>query len=152
MRGNVEEGLGETIELYSARNLNELSKAYKEWIEELREEIVGLGARLEKESAEQLRLRADRLGEMSPGMRVLTEMWPLVRELIAGTVVVSLEEIAEAIRLLATRNRVIAEGAGAASVAGAVSGRASGGKIVCVVSGGNIDTDRLARILAGEQP
>jgi threonine dehydratase len=83
---------------------------------------------------------------------VLAEMWPLARRLLAGSLVSSLEEIAGAIRLLAERNRVIAEGAGAASVAGALAGRAGSGKIVCVVSGGNIDLTKLAVILGGGVP
>ena len=57
-----------------------------------------------------------------------------------------------AVRLLAERTRVIAEGAGALSVAAALSGRAGAGRIVCVVSGGNIDAGRLAAILEGRTP
>ena len=63
-----------------------------------------------------------------------------------------LEEIASAIRLLAERNRVIAEGAGGAPVSAALSGRAGAGKVVCIVSGGNIDTDKLVTILQGGVP
>ena len=55
-------------------------------------------------------------------------------------------------QLLAERTRVIAEGAGALGVAAALSGRAGGGKIVCVVSGGNIDFSTLATILSGDTP
>ena len=55
-------------------------------------------------------------------------------------------------RLLAERVRVIAEGAGALATAAALAGRAGGGKIVCIVSGGNIDASRLATILGGETP
>jgi threonine dehydratase len=83
---------------------------------------------------------------------VLDEMWPLVRTLLDGSIVVSLSQIADAIRLLVTHNRVVAEGAGAASIAAALSGKAGVGKIVCVVSGGNIDASTLARILVGETP
>ncbi len=83
---------------------------------------------------------------------LLAEMWPLVRGLLAGSIVVSLAEIASAIRLLVERNRVVAEGAGAASVAAALTGRAGPGKIVCVVSGGNIEPAKLATILAGGIP
>lgn len=79
--------------------------------------------------------------------RVLDEMWPLVKELLAGSIVSSLEEVEDAVRLLATRNRVVAEGAGAASVAAALNGGAGDGKIVCIVSGGNIDAAKLADIL-----
>lgn len=86
------------------------------------------------------------------GKSVLAEMWPLASGLLAGSVVVSLEETAAAIRLLAERARIVAEGAGASSVAAALSGRAGGGAVVCVVSGGNIDPSKLATILRGEMP
>ena len=83
---------------------------------------------------------------------VLAEMWPLASRLLAGSLVVSVEEAAAAVRLLVERNRVVAEGAGAVSVAAAVAGRGGPGTIVCVVSGGNIDPVKLARILEGEVP
>jgi len=79
-------------------------------------------------------------------------MWPLVSQLLDGSIVVSLEEIAEAIRLLVERNRVVAEGAGAGPVAAALTGKAGRGKVVCIVSGGNIDTDKLVKILEGQVP
>ena len=85
------------------------------------------------------------------GRSVLSEMWPMVRGLVEESIVVSLEEIAEAIRLLVQRNRVVAEGAGAASVAAQLR-EAKEGNVVCVVSGGNIDPKKLARILTGELP
>lgn len=80
--------------------------------------------------------------------RVLDDMWPRARSLLDGSCVVSLDEVAAALRTVAQRTRVIAEGAGASSVAAALSGRAGGGRIVCVVSGGNIDLAVLARLLA----
>jgi len=86
------------------------------------------------------------------GKSLLPAMWPLARGLLAGSLVIPLAEVAAAIRLLAERARVVAEGAGAVAVAAALSGRAGGGKIVCVVSGGNIDAAPLARILAGGLP
>jgi threonine dehydratase len=86
------------------------------------------------------------------GRGLLPEMWPLVKSLLAGALVVSVEEIAAAIRLLASRARVVAEGAGAASVAAALSPRAPSGTIVCVVSGGNLDASVLATILSGRLP
>ncbi|HTO89188.1 MAG TPA: pyridoxal-phosphate dependent enzyme [Thermoanaerobaculia bacterium] len=86
------------------------------------------------------------------GKSMLPEMWPLARGLLSGSLVTTLEEIAAAIRLLAARQRVIAEGAGAASLAAARGGKAGGAKIVCVVSGGNIDPDKLATILTGQLP
>ncbi len=86
------------------------------------------------------------------GPRVFPEMFALARELLEGSLVSSLEEVAAAVRLLAGRARIVAEGAGAASVAAAVAGKAGSGKIVCVVSGGNIDSAKLATILAGGVP
>jgi threonine dehydratase len=86
------------------------------------------------------------------GKGILAEMWPLARRFLDGSLVVSLEAIAGAIRMLAERNRVVAEGAGAAPVAAALSGRAGAGKVVCVVSGGNIDLAKLALILQGAVP
>jgi threonine dehydratase len=83
---------------------------------------------------------------------VLTEMWPLASTLLAGALVSSPQAIANAVRLLVERNRVVAEGAGAASVAAALAGQAGSGRIVCVVSGGNLDAAVLARILAGDVP
>lgn len=83
---------------------------------------------------------------------VLEEMWPLVKQMVHGSLVVSLAEVASAIRLLAARNRIVAEGAGAAPVAAALGGKAGKGKLVCIVSGGNIDPGKLAKILQGEIP
>ncbi len=83
------------------------------------------------------------------GKSVLEEMWPLARDLLQGSLVVSLQETAAAVRLLAERHRVIAEGAGALSLAAALSGQAGQGRIVCIISGGNIDSERLCSILAG---
>ena len=86
------------------------------------------------------------------GRSVLAEMWPLASTLLAGSLVVSLSDIAAAIRLLAARAHVVAEGAAGASVAAAESARAPEGKVVCVVSGGNIDAAVLASILSGATP
>jgi threonine dehydratase len=80
---------------------------------------------------------------------VFANMLERARSLIDGAVVTGLEEVAAALRLLAERNRVIAEGAGACPVACALAGRAGGGKVVCVVSGGNIDLHKLCAVLAG---
>ena len=86
------------------------------------------------------------------GRGILDEMWPLASTLLAGSIVCSLADIANAIRLLAERARIVAEGAGAAAVAAAMSGRAGGQRIVCVISGGNIDLSTLATILSGHVP
>jgi threonine dehydratase len=82
------------------------------------------------------------------GRGVLDEMWPLVSTLIDGALVSSIAETKSAVRLLVERARVVAEGAGAAAVAPAIAGRAGGGKVVCIVSGGNIDLATLADILS----
>ena len=83
---------------------------------------------------------------------VLEEMWPLASQLLDGSLVMELDQVAVALRLLAERNRVVAEGAGAAPVAAAMEGKAGSGKIVCIVSGGNIDTGTLVTILNGGVP
>lgn len=80
---------------------------------------------------------------------LLPEMWPLLRGLVEGSAVVTLEQTAEAIRMLVERVKVVAEGAGALSVAAALSGKVGGGTICCVISGGNIDPEKLAQILTG---
>lgn len=86
------------------------------------------------------------------GKSVLPSMWPRAKELLDGSLVVDLDQIGQAIRLLAEQNKVVAEGAGAAPVAAAMDGLAGDGKIVCVVSGGNLDSEKLAKILKGELP
>jgi threonine dehydratase len=86
------------------------------------------------------------------GRLVLPAMWPTVRENVDGAFVATLDATASALRLIAERARVIAEGAGALSTAAALAGQAGSGRVVCIVSGGNIDVDVLARILTGEPP
>ncbi len=83
---------------------------------------------------------------------LLPPMWEHARPLLSGSHVVSLDDAAAAVRLLAERVRVVAEGAGALAVAAALSGRAGRGRIVCIVSGGNIDAARLTAILEGRVP
>jgi len=85
----------------------------------------------------------------SGSRRVLDSMWPLVTPLVDEALAVPIAEVAGAVRLLAERARVIAEGAGALAAAAALSGRAGTGKVVCVVSGGNINLSKLADILGG---
>ena len=78
---------------------------------------------------------------------VFNSMLVMAQELLDGSLTASLDEIAAALRLMAERNRVIAEGAGAVALAVALSGKAGGGRIACIVSGGNIDLPKLAKIL-----
>lgn len=79
---------------------------------------------------------------------VFPEMFDRARELIDGSLVAELDQVASALKLMAERNHIIAEGAGACPVACALAGKAGGGKVVCIVSGGNIDPATLCRILA----
>jgi threonine dehydratase len=81
------------------------------------------------------------------GKSVLPTMWPLLSGLLAGSIVVSLTDVAAAMKLVAERAHVIAEGAAACAVAAALSGRAGRGKIVAVVSGGNIDLSKFASVV-----
>jgi threonine dehydratase len=83
---------------------------------------------------------------------VLPEMWPLARSMIDEVITVSLEQVAQAIRLLVENNRIVAEGAGAISVAAALSGKYVQSRVCAVISGGNIDSDILAGILQGRTP
>ncbi len=83
---------------------------------------------------------------------MLPQMWPLCRELIDGTLTVSLAEVAAAIRRLALGNKVIAEGAGALPVAAALAGRHPYTRVCAVVSGGNLDPAMLSTIISGGIP
>jgi threonine dehydratase len=76
-------------------------------------------------------------------------MWEHAQGLVDEAVAVPLDDVAEAMRLLASRARVVAEGAGALALAAA---QRREGRIVCIVSGGNIDAAVLARVIAGETP
>lgn len=85
---------------------------------------------------------------------VLEEMWPLASALIEGSVVVSIDEVCEAIRVLAGGAHIVAEGAGSASVAAALQGLPGieEGPVVAVVSGGNIDAAAFRAIMEGRIP
>ena len=82
------------------------------------------------------------------GKSVLPTMWPLLQRLVDDSIVVTLEEVRAAMRRAAERVHVIAEGAAACAIAAALSGKAGSGKIVAVVSGGNIDLARFASLVA----
>jgi threonine dehydratase len=84
--------------------------------------------------------------------QVLPAMWARANGLLDGARAVSLDAIADAVRLLATRTRVVAEGAGALALAAALEDDRGPEKVVCVVSGGNIDAPVLAEVLAGRTP
>jgi len=83
---------------------------------------------------------------------LLPEMFDLAKKLLNGSIIVSVKEITKTLRLLMRKNSIITEGAGAASVAAALYEKAGKGKIACIVSGGNIDTLKLVKILDGFEP
>jgi threonine dehydratase len=83
------------------------------------------------------------------GRSVFPRMWERMKPLLDGCFSVSLDETRRAMRLLAEKTRVISEGAGALSVAAAISGRAGPGPVVAVVSGGNIDLAKFCEIVSG---
>jgi threonine dehydratase len=86
------------------------------------------------------------------GPTVMPEMWTLASRLLAGSLVVSLAEVAAAIRHLAEHVAIVAEGAAGAAVAAGLKGLSGPGRYVAVVSGGNIDPEILSAILVGEMP
>ncbi len=86
------------------------------------------------------------------GQSVTPSMWPLLRDLVDDTIVVSLDEIAAAMRASAAGAHVITEGAAGCAVAAALTGRAGPGPIAAIVSGGNVDPSVFAKILRGETP
>lgn len=81
------------------------------------------------------------------GKSVFPRMWDLAHHLLSGSIVCTLEEIRKALRIVAERNHVISEGAGACAVAAGFSGKCGPGKIVCVVSGGNIDLAKFSELV-----
>ncbi|MGI8886586.1 MAG: threonine ammonia-lyase [Gaiellaceae bacterium] len=83
---------------------------------------------------------------------LLSDMWELARPLVTDAFPISLESVAATVKLLVERGRIVAEGAAALPVAAALAGAAGEGRVVCIVSGGNIDSGRLAEILAGRIP
>jgi threonine dehydratase len=82
------------------------------------------------------------------GKSVFPRMWDIAHHLLAGSVVCTLEEIRRAMRLVAERNHVVSEGAGACAVAAGLSGKCGSGKVVCVVSGGNIDLAVFSKLVS----
>jgi threonine dehydratase len=84
------------------------------------------------------------------GQSVTDRMWERMLPLVDGAIVVSLDQTRQAMRLLAEKARVIAEGAGALSPAAALTGEAGEGPIVCVISGGNIDLAKFASLVTAQ--
>lgn len=82
------------------------------------------------------------------GKSVFPRMWAIAHHLLAGSIVTTLEEVRQAMKIVAERNHVIAEGAAACAVAAGLSGKCGSGKVVCVVSGGNIDLAVFSKLLS----
>jgi threonine dehydratase len=82
------------------------------------------------------------------GQSVTERMWKRMQPIVDGAITVTLDETRAAMRLIAEKTRTIAEGAGALSLAAALTGQAGEGPIVCIVSGGNIDLNKFAELVA----
>jgi threonine dehydratase len=82
------------------------------------------------------------------GKSLFPRMWDRLRPVLDGSIIVSLDDTKAAMRLMAEKARVIAEGAGALSLAAALSGKAGRGPIVAVVSGGNVDLGKFSELIA----
>jgi len=82
------------------------------------------------------------------GKSVFPRMWAIAHHLLAGSIVVTLEEVRRAMKIVAERNHIIAEGAAACAVAAGLSGKCGSGKVVCVVSGGNIDLAVFSKLIS----
>lgn len=86
------------------------------------------------------------------GPSLVPQLWPVAHALIDGAIAVSPSEVADAMRLLFRKAKVVAEGAGAASLAAAIARPDLTGNIVCVISGGNIDAAAYSAVLGGTIP
>lgn len=82
----------------------------------------------------------------------MPQLWPIARDLIDGAITVSPAEVTEAMRVLFRKAKIVAEGAGAASLAAAIARPDLTGNIVCVISGGNIDAAAYSVVLGGGIP
>ena len=82
------------------------------------------------------------------GQSVFPRMWQRMRPLVEGVIVVTLDQVKSAMRLMAEKTRIITEGAGALALAAALTGKAGDGPIVAIVSGGNIDLDKFSQLIA----
>jgi threonine dehydratase len=81
------------------------------------------------------------------GKSIFPRMWERMKGVVDGSIVVTLDQVKSAMRLVAEKTRVIAEGAGALPVAAALTGKAGAGPIVAVISGGNIDLKKFAELI-----
>ena len=82
------------------------------------------------------------------GKSVFPRMWAIAHQLLAGSIVTTLDEVRQAMKIVAERNHIIAEGAAACAVAAGLGGKCGAGKVVCVVSGGNIDLAVFSKLVS----
>jgi threonine dehydratase len=83
------------------------------------------------------------------GQSVTQRMWDRMQAVVDGSIVVTLDQVREAMRLMAEKARIVSEGAGALALAAALTGEAGEGPIVCIVSGGNIDLEKFSSLVTG---
>jgi threonine dehydratase len=84
------------------------------------------------------------------GKSVFPRMWDIAHHLLAGSIVCTLEQVRSAMKIVAERNHIVSEGAGACAVAAGLSGKCGSGKVVCVVSGGNIDLSVFTKLMSDQ--
>jgi threonine dehydratase len=102
----------------------------------------------EKDSPQEFRDWRYSFVDGAGGRSVFPRMWERMKPVVDGSIVVALEQVKQAMRLMAEKARVISEGAGALPLAAALTGKAGEGPIVCVVSGGNIDLAKFSELIA----
>lgn len=83
------------------------------------------------------------------GRSVFPRMWERMRPVVDGSIVVSLEQTRRAMRMIAEKARIVAEGAACLPLAAALTGKVGAGPIVAIVSGGNIDMEKFCELTAG---
>ena len=102
----------------------------------------------EKDSPQEFREWRYSFVDGAGGRSVFPRMWERMKPVVDGSIVVTLEQVKQAMRLMAEKSRVISEGAGALPLAAALTGKAGKGPVVCVVSGGNIDLAKFCELIA----
>jgi threonine dehydratase len=81
------------------------------------------------------------------GQSVFPRMWERMKPILDDSLVVSLEETRQAMRVMAEKARIISEGAGALPLAAVLSGQVKHGPVVCIVSGGNVDLKKFSELV-----
>ena len=136
--------------MVESRSERQGTRAFRDYTSAAGEETDGCSGFVERDGERPVEYKVSFVdGSGSPA--VLPAMWSRAQAVLDGAFAVSLEETAAAVRLLAERARVVAEGAGGLALAAALHHRWDE-QVVCIVSGGNIDAAKLAQILAGETP